>query len=209
MEDFLKLDNLLTEEEKLIRHTVRLMVDTKVIPLMSDAYEKGIFPLELIKECANMGLFGMTLPAQWGGSDASQVAYGLVSQELERGDTGLRSFVSVQSSLCMYPIYQYGSQAQKEKYLLKMATGALIGCFGLTEPNAGSDPSSMTTRAKKVPGGYRINGSKLWITNATIAEVAIVWAKIEDDSIRGFIIEKPAFKANEIKHKLILRFFYL
>ncbi len=205
MEDFLKLDNLLTEEEKLIRHTVRLMVDTKVIPLMSDAYEKGIFPLELIKECANMGLFGMTLSAQWGGSDASQVAYGLVCQELERGDTGLRSFVSVQSSLCMYPIYQYGSQAQKEKYLLKMATGALIGCFGLTEPNAGSDPSSMTTRAKKVPGGYRINGSKLWITNATIAEVAIVWAKIEDDSIRGFIIEKPAFKANEIKHKLSLR----
>lgn len=205
MEDFLKLDNLLTEEEKLIRQSVRSMVDTQVIPLMSDAYERGIFPLELIKECANMGLFGMTLPTQWGGSDASQVAYGLVCQELERGDSGLRSFVSVQSSLCMYPIYQYGSQAQKEKYLLKMAKGELIGCFGLTEANAGSDPSSMTTRAKKVAGGYRINGSKLWITNATIADLVIVWAKIEDDSIRGFIIEKPDFKANEIKHKLSLR----
>lgn len=211
MEDFLKLDALLTEEEKLVRQSVRAMVDSEVIPVMADAYEKGIFPTKLIEQCAAMGLFGMTLPPKWGGSNASQVAYGLACQELERGDSGLRSFVSVQSSLSMYPIYEYGSEAQKEQYLPKMAKGELIGCFGLTEPNAGSDPSSLTTRAQKVSGGYCINGSKLWITNATIADLAIVWAKIEDDTIRGFIVEKKSphnpsgFKSNEIKHKLSLR----
>ncbi len=206
MEDFLLLDNLLSDEEKMIRESVRKFVDSEVIPLMGDAYEKGEFPMELIKQCAGLGLFGLTLPEDYGGAGAGYVSYGLVCQELERGDSALRSFVSVQSSLCMYPIYRYGSEEQKKTYLPKMARGELIGCFGLTEPDAGSDPASMMTHAKKLKGGWILNGAKMWITNASIADLAIVWAKT-DEGIRGFIVPKETegFERPEIKKKMSLR----
>lgn len=206
-EDFLKLDDQLETEEILIRNNVRKFVDDDVIPLMPDAFEQGRFPMGLIAKIAELGLFGMTFSEQWGGSGASQVAYGLVCQELERGDSGLRSFVSVQSSLCMYPIERYGSELQKQRFLKKMTQGEIIGCFGLTEPDAGSDPASMTTKAEKVEGGWRLNGTKMWITNATIADVAIVWARISEKEYRGFIVERgfPGFEAKEIKHKMSLR----
>lgn len=207
MEDFLQLDNLLSSEEKLIRDAVRQFVASIVMPQISSAYEAGFFPKELIPELGNLGVFGMTLPAHLGGQQASEIAYGLVCQELERGDSGLRSFVSVQNSLCMYPIYAYGSETQQKHWLPKMAKGEIIGCFGLTEPDSGSDPASMKTKATKTQEGWILNGSKMWITNATLADVAIVWAKIDDGSIRGFIVEKSfaGFQANEIKHKASLR----
>lgn len=206
MEDFLLIDDLLTDEEKMIRNTVRQFVDSEVTPLMEDAYEKGHFPKQLIKRCAELGLLGITLPEVYGGSNASYVSYGLVCQEIERGDSGLRSFASVQSSLCMYPIFAYGSEEQKKRFLPAMCAGEVIGCFGLTEPDSGSDPSSMRTYAKKVAGGWQLNGSKMWITNAPFADIAIVWAKT-DDGIRGFIVEKEfkGFIRNEIKHKMSLR----
>ena len=206
-DDFLKLDQSLTTEEILIRDQVRKFVDDDVIPLMPEAFEQGYFPMELTAKLAQLGLFGITLPEEWGGSGASQVAYGLVCQELERGDSGLRSFASVQSSLCMYPIFRFGSDAQKKRFLKKMTDGEVIGCFGLTEPDTGSDPSSMKTKAEKVEGGWRLNGSKLWITNATIADLAIVWARISDTDYRGFIVEKDfeGFQTKEIKHKMSLR----
>lgn len=206
MEDFLLLDEQLTQDESLIRDTVKRYVDSQVIPIMSDAYEKAEFPRQFIKQVADLGLLGMTLPQQYGGSDASYIAYGLVCQELERGDSGLRSFVSVQSSLCMFPIFQFGTEEQKQRFLPAMSRGELIACFGLTEPNHGSDPNSMETTAKKVADGWLLNGSKLWITNAPFADLAIVWAKTKD-GIRGFIVEKqfPGFTSNEIHHKLSLR----
>lgn len=207
MEDFLRLDNLLSSEEKMIRDATRQFIEEFVTPGITVAYEEGVFPTELIPKLANLGLFGMTLPTQFGGQQASEIAYGLVCQELERGDTGLRSFVSVQNSLCMYPIYAYGSQAQQQQWLPKMAKGEVIGCFGLTEPDAGSDPASMKTTAKKVQDGWLLNGSKMWITNATLADIAIVWAKIDDKNVRGFIVEKSfeGFSTHEIKHKGSLR----
>lgn len=206
MEDFLLIDDLLSDEEKMVRETVRRFVDEDVTPKMVDAYEKGYFPQEFIERSAELGLLGITLPEQYGGSAANYVTYGLVCQELERGDSGLRSFVSVQSSLCMYPIFAYGTEQQKQKFLPKMCQGKLIGCFGLTEPDAGSDPSSMRTFAKKVDGGWQLNGSKMWITNAPVADLAIVWAKT-DEGVRGFIVEKEfkGFSRNEIKHKMSLR----
>ena len=206
MEDFMLLDEQLTEEERLIRESVRKYVTTEVTPLMVDAYETGKFPKTFIKQTAELGLLGLTLPEEYGGAGASSVSYGLVCQELERGDSGLRSFVSVQSSLCMFPIFQFGSEAQRQKYLPKMAQGELIGCFGLTEPDSGSDPAGMKTRAKKVEGGYQLNGAKMWITNAPIADLAVVWAKT-DEGIRGFIVERgfEAFSTPEIKHKMSLR----
>ena len=179
MEDLFCIDDNLSTDEKLARDSVRRFVDSDVTPIMSECYEKGIFPPTLIQKVANLGLLGMTLPEEFGGANMSQVAYGLVCQELERGDSGLRSFVSVQSSLCMYPIFAYGTLEQKKRFLPQMAKGKLIGCFGLTEPDAGSDPSSMKTHATKVDGGWKLNGSKIWITNATIADLAIVWAKDE------------------------------
>ncbi len=204
--DILYLDDLFTPEEKLIRDTVRQFVDETAIPCMPDAFETGCFPHVLIPQLAQLGLLGMTLPESYGGSNAGAVSYGLVCQELERGDSGLRSFVSVQSSLCMYPIYRFGSQAQKQKFLPAMSRGEIIGCFGLTEPDAGSDPSSMKTTAKKTAGGWEISGNKYWITNAPIADIAIVWAKTEE-GIRGFIVEKdmPGLQRREIKNKLSLR----
>lgn len=206
MEDFLLIDELLSDEEKLVRDTVRRFVDEEVTPIMLDAYEQAYFPPKLITRCAELGLLGMTLPEQYGGSNASAVMYGLACQELERGDSGLRSFVSVQSSLTIYPIFAYGSDAQKQRFLPALTKGELIGCFGLTEPDAGSDPGSMRTFAKKVKGGWRITGSKMWITNAPVADIAIVWANT-DEGIRGFIVEKgfAGFQRNEIKHKMSLR----
>lgn len=206
MEDFLLIDELLTDEEKMIRDTVREFVDKDVTPLMEAAYEQGYFPKQLIKQCAELGLLGMTLPEVYGGANAGYVSYGLVCQELERGDSGLRSFVSVQSSLCMYPIFAYGSEEQKQKFLPAMCAGDVIGCFGLTESDSGSDPASMHTYAKKVAGGWELNGSKMWITNAPFADIAIVWAKT-DNGVRGFIVEKDfqGFSRPEIKHKLSLR----
>ncbi len=206
MNDLLHLDELLSPEELLIRDSVRQFVETEVLPLLPDAFEQAHFPMHLIAKLADLGLLGMTLPEQYGGSNASAVSYGLVCQELERGDSGLRSFVSVQNSLCMYPIFQFGSDAQKQRFLPAMARGKVIGCFGLTEPDAGSDPSSMHTKAEKVTDGWVINGNKMWITNAPIADIAIVWAKTMD-GVRGFILEKdmPGFQRVEIKHKLSLR----
>jgi glutaryl-CoA dehydrogenase len=206
MQDFLLLDELLSTDEKLVRDNVRRFVDAEVIPIMEDCYEKGHFPQHLIPKIAAMGLLGMTLPEKYGGSNANYVSYGLACQELERGDSGIRSFVSVQSSLCMFPIFIYGSEQQKTHYLPAMARGEIIGCFGLTEPDSGSDPASMKTLAKKTANGWILNGSKMWITNATIADIAIVWAKTEN-GIRGFIVEKErtGFLRNEINHKLSLR----
>jgi len=206
VEDFLLLDDLLSEEEKLTRDTVRRFVDEEVTPLMCEAYDKAVFPKQFISRCAELGLLGITLPEQYGGANAGYVTYGLVCEELERGDSGLRSFVSVQSSLCMYPIFAYGTEEQKQRWLPAMCAGKVIGCFGLTEPDAGSDPASMRTFAKKVNGGWRLTGSKMWITNAPIADIAIVWAQTEQ-GIRGFIVEKEfaGFTRNEIKHKMSLR----
>ena len=206
MDDLLFLDEQLSEDEKMIRDSVARFVSQDVTPLMEEAFEQGQFPRQLIKQSADLGLLGLTLPEQYGGAEASYTAYGLVCQELERGDSGLRSFVSVQSSLCMYPIFRFGSEEQRQRFLPDMARGELIGCFGLTEPDSGSDPASMKTRAKKVDGGWILNGSKMWITNAPIADLAIVWAKT-DEGIRGFIVEKDfdGFTRTEIKHKMSLR----
>jgi len=206
VDDLLLLDAQLSEEEKLIKTSVRDYIDSKIIPHIAHNYEEALMPENLITQLGEMGLFGMTLPAQYGGADASPVAYGLACQELERGDSAIRSFVSVQSSLCMYPIYAYGTEEQKNKYLPPMSRGEIIGCFGLTEPDSGSDPSSMKTNAKKTSKGWLLNGSKMWITNATIAKIAIVWAKT-DDGIRGFIVDMKSkgVTASLIKHKMSLR----
>jgi glutaryl-CoA dehydrogenase len=207
--DFLNLESMLTDEERMIRNSVRQFVEERINPIIADCYEEARFPRELIAEFGKLGLFGVTLPEKYGCPHASNVSYGLINQELEAGDSGMRSFVSVQSSLCMYPIYAFGSEAQKLKYLPGMARGGIIGCFGLTESNSGSDPGSMRTRAKRAKDGWLINGSKAWITNGAIADIAIVWAKVEDenDQIRGFIVpaDTPGFSAPEIKHKLSLR----
>lgn len=206
MDDLLYLDAQLQDDEKMIRETVARFVKTDVIPLMPESFEQANFPHRFIKQCADLGLLGLTLPVEYGGSAASYVAYGLVCQELERGDSGLRSFVSVQSSLCMYPIFKFGDEHQRQRFLPRMAKGEMIGCFGLTEPDSGSDPSSMRTTAQKVKDGWRLNGSKMWITNASIADIAIVWAKT-DEGIRGFIVEKDfkGFKRHEITLKMSLR----
>jgi glutaryl-CoA dehydrogenase len=206
MDDLLLFENNYNEEERMVRDSVKKWVDANITSFVDEWYEDGIFPQELIPQLANMGLFGMTLPEQYGGSGASQVAYGLACQELEKGDSGLRSFVSVQSSLCMYPIFKYGNEEQKQRFLPKMAKGEYIGCFGLTEPDVGSDPGNMKTKATKCDGGWKLNGTKMWITNATIADLAIVWANTAD-GIRGFIVEKDfkGFSSQEIKHKLSLR----
>ncbi len=206
MEDFLLIDQQLTSEERLIRNNVHKFVASEITPRMAQAYEQAVFPTDLIAKIADLGLFGMTLPVQYGGSEASYVSYGLVCQELERGDSGVRSFVSVQSSLCMYPIFAFGSEEQKMRWLPAMAQGKKIGCFGLSEADSGSDPASMQTTAKQVANGWEITGSKMWITNATIADVAIVWAKTEQ-GIQGFLVEKEfaGFSTIEIKHKMSLR----
>lgn len=206
MKDYALLDAQLTETERFVRDSVRRFVDEVARPALPKAYEQGVFPTEFIRHCAELGLLGSFLPAEYGGVEANSVMYGLICQELERGDSGLRSFVSVQSSLCMYPIFRFGSDAQKQKWLLPMSQGHVIGCFGLTEPDAGSDPSSMQTTAHKTASGWRLNGTKMWITNAPIADIAIVFAKTEQ-GIRGFIVEKEreGFQAIPIKNKASLR----
>lgn len=206
MEDFIKLDNFISEDERLSRDMVRRFVDEQVLPIIGEAFEKGEYPRELTQEMAALGLFGLTLPTEYGCAGANYVSYGLVCQELERGDSALRSMMSVQSSLVMYPIFSLGSEAQKTQYLPRLAKGELIGCYGLTEADSGSDPASMKTYAKKTSGGWILNGSKLWITNAPIADIAIVWSQT-DEGIRGFILEKEfkGFSRNEIKHKMSLR----
>ncbi len=206
MDDLLFLDEQLQDDERMIRDSVARFVSNDVVPLMTEAFEHAHFPRELIQKSADLGLLGLTLPSQYGGAGASYVAYGLVCQELERGDSGLRSFVSVQSSLCMFPIYRYGTEEQKMRFLPAMATGEIIGCFGLTEPDSGSDPASMRTYAKKVDGGWILNGAKMWITNAPIADIAIVWAKTEL-GIRGFIVDTQSkgMSRPEIKLKMSLR----
>lgn len=205
--DFYNIDALLSDEEKMVRDSVRTFVNERVKPGIAEHYENGTFPMELIPEIAALGLFGVTLPEKYGCAGANSVVYGLTTQELEAGDSGLRSFVSVQSSLCMYPIYTFGSEEQRQRWLPRMAAGEAIGCFGLTEPNSGSNPASMKTRAAKVADGWVLNGSKTWITNGTLADVAIVWAKTDDDTIRGFLVEKgtPGFTAPELHHKMSLR----
>ncbi|MBL8204116.1 MAG: acyl-CoA dehydrogenase family protein [Blastocatellia bacterium] len=205
--DFFNISTLLSDEEKLAQQTVRSFVEEKVKPIIAECYEDAKFPRELIAEIADLGLFGSTLPEKYGCAGASNVIYGLTTQELEAGDSGLRSFISVQSSLCMYPIYTFGSEEQRMKWLPGMAAGKIIGCFGLTEANSGSNPAGMKTRAQKVADGWLLNGSKAWITNGTLADIAIVWAKTDDETIRGFLVEKgtPGFTAPELHHKMSLR----
>lgn len=204
--DYYNLKSLLTEEEILVQQSVREFVDDKVLPIIEEHYLKGTFPLELVKQLGELGVFGITLPQKYGCANMNNVAYGLAMQELERGDSGLRSFASVQSSLVMYPIYTFGSEEQKEKWLPQLATGNKIGCFGLTEPDYGSNPGGMVTTAKKVDGGYILNGAKMWITNGTLADVAVVWAKL-DGVVHGFLVEKEfnGFSAPEMKGKHSLR----
>ncbi len=205
--DFFRLDDLLSEEERMVRDMAREFVEREVLPIIAQAWEEGRFPMELVPKMAELGFLGPFIPEEYGGLGASYTIYGLIMQELERGDSGVRSFASVQGSLVMYPIWKFGSEEQKKKYLPKLASAELIGCFGLTEPDAGSDPGSMKTRAKRVSDGWVLNGSKMWITNAPIADVFIIWAKDDEGRVRGFIVEKgtPGLTAVEQKHKVSLR----
>ena len=212
MTDFYNLDSVLSEEERAVRDTIHSFVDEKVLPIIGDCYIEGRFPKELIPEMAELGMFGANLPEEYGCAGLNNVAYGLIMHELERGDSGVRSFASVQGALVMYPIYAFGSEEQKRHYLPKMAQGEIIGCFGLTEPDYGSNPSGMITRAVvQKDGSWVINGAKMWITNGSTAQVAIIWAKTGDDksdkSIRGFIVDTDSagFTAKDQKGKLSLR----
>jgi glutaryl-CoA dehydrogenase len=204
--DYFNIDELLTEEELLIRNTVREFVDDNVVPVIEKHARAGTFPMDLVPKMAELGLFGPTLPTKYGCAGLSSVAYGLINQELERGDSGVRSFSSVQSSLVMYPIYTYGSEEQRDYWLPRLAKGEAIGCFGLTEPDFGSNPAGMITRAVEVSDGYVLNGAKMWITNGTLADVAVVWAKL-NGKVRGFLVEKgmKGFSAPEMKGKHSLR----
>lgn len=206
MDDLLYFNQELSTEELMLKENVRKFVVNEVDPIINDCFETATFPKSLIKKIADAGFLGITLPFEFGGSQASYLSYGLLCQELERGDSAIRSFVSVQSSLCMFPIFKFGTQSQCERFLSKMAKGEIIGCFGLTEPDSGSDPKSMRTVAKKVDGGFKLSGTKLWITNATIADIAIIWAKM-DEEIHGFIVDTKSqgFSATEIAHKMSLR----
>ena len=204
--DFLDFDSVLSDEEKLARKTARQFVDERSCPSSSSTTAKGKFPVQLVPQMAELGLFGASLKG-YGCAGMSNVEYGLVTQELERGDSGLRSFVSVQSALVMYPIHAFGSDAQKDKWLPLLQQGKAIGCFGLTEPQFGSNPGAMLTRAVKKGNEYILNGEKMWITSGSLADVAVVWAKCEDDKIRGFLVEKgtPGFKAWDVHGKYSLR----
>ena len=204
--DLFDVRSLLSEEERAVQDTVARFTNERVLPIIGDAFDQGRFPKELVPEIAELGLLGSSLPEQYGGGGLNGVSYGLICQELERGDSGIRSFVSVQSSLCMYPIFAYGSEEQRMRWLPDMAAGKVIGCFGLTEPHGGSDPANMKTNAKKDGGDWVLNGSKMWITNGNVADIAIVWAQTED-GIQGFVVEKDfaGFTAQEIKHKMSLR----
>src|SRR6266567_3248798 len=231
--DFIELDSLLSDDERLVRDTARRFIEDNLVPIIEQCNRDGRFPRELVRPMADLGFFGASLKG-YGCAGMGNVEYGLVMQELERGDSGVRSFVSVQSALVMYPIYAYGSDAQKEKWLPPMARGEKLGCFGLTEPDFGSNPSGMRTRAVKSGNEYVLNGEKMWITSGSIADVAIIWAKVEDDDgllpkekaaspqsgrgktvvesfepdvIRGFLVEtdRPGFRAEDIHGKWSLR----
>ena len=205
--DFYNISDLLSEEELLIQKTAHEFVKNEFKPIINEHFEKGTFPIELATKLGELGFMGSSLPEESGGAGVSGVAYGLILQELERGDSGLRSFASVQGSLVMYPIHAYGSDDQKKKWLEGLGSGRLIGCFGLTESNFGSNPGGMATTAKKDGDDWIINGSKMWITNGTLADVALVWAKDEEGIIRGFLLEKgmKGFTSNDIHGKLSLR----
>ncbi len=187
--DFLSVQDLLSDEERLARDTVRAFVSDRVLPIIEGHFRAGTFPTQLVPEMARLGLLGSNLHG-YGCAGMNSVAYGLILQELERGDSGVRSFVSVQGSLCMYPIFAFGSESQKQRWLPAMARGEAIGCFGLTEPDAGSDPARMTTRARRSGSGFRLNGAKAWITNGSIADVAVIWARDEQEVVRGFLLER-------------------
>src|SRR4051812_2012229 len=212
MQDFFNIDSQLSSDEIAVRDSVRRFVDEKVLPIIGNAYVEGRFPKELIPEMAELGVLGANLPEEYGCAGLNNVAYGLIMQELERGDSGIRSFASVQGALAMYPIYAFGSEEQRKKYLPKMAAGETIGCFGLTEPDYGSNPSGMITMAKeRADGTWLLNGAKMWITNGSQAHISVVWAKTNGDpsdkSIRGFVVptNSKGFKAKDQKGKLSLR----
>src|SRR4051812_8038735 len=212
MLDFYNIDSQLSEEERAIRDSVRRFVDERVLPIIGQCYVEGRFPREILPEMAELGVFGANLPEEYGCAGLNNVAYGLINQELERGDSGIRSFASVQSSLAMYPIYAFGIEEQRTAWLPRMAKGEVIGCFGLTEPDYGSNPSGMITMAKeRKDGTWLLNGAKMWITNGSTAKIAVVWAKTNGDpsdkSIRGFIVptDSKGFKAKDQKGKLSLR----
>jgi glutaryl-CoA dehydrogenase len=206
--DFIEFEGLLSEDERLVRDSTRKWVEENVIPIIEQCNREGKFPRQLVKPMGELGFYGANLKG-YGCAEMSNVEYGLVMQELERGDSGLRSFVSVQSALCMYPIYAFGSDEQKQKFLPGMQKGEILGCFGLTEPMFGSNPGGMRTRAKKDGNEYVLNGEKMWITSGSIANIAIVWAKVADegDQVRGFIVEtdRPGFKADDVHGKWSLR----
>lgn len=205
-QDPLNLDSMLQEEERLLRDTAHQFCQEKLMPRVLEANRNENFDRNIMNEMGELGLLGATLPAEYGGAEVNYVAYGLIAREVERVDSGYRSAMSVQSSLVMHPIYTYGSEAQRLKYLPKLASGEWVGCFGLTEPDSGSDPGSMTTRAKPVDGGYLVTGNKMWITNSPIADVFVVWGKLEG-VIRGFVLEKgmQGLSAPKIEGKFSLR----
>ena len=205
--DYYNISDFLSDEELLIQQTAFDFVKTEFLPLINEHYEKGTFPLELISKLGDLGFLGSSLPVESGGAGVTNIAYGLILHELERGDSGLRSFASVQGALVMYPIHAFGSSEQRAKWLSDLGKGVKIGCFGLTEPNFGSNPGGMATACKKDGDDWIINGSKMWITNGSIADIAIIWAKDEEGIIRGFILEKgmKGFTSNDIHGKLSLR----
>ena len=206
-EDPLGLEAQLTEEERMIRDSVQQFCADKLQPRVRSAFQEERFDREIMDEAGALGLLGIMIPEEYGGAGLNYVAYGLIAREIERVDSGYRSAISVQNSLVAHPIYAYGTEEQRKKYLPKLATGEFIGCFGLTEPDSGSDPSSMRTRAKRVDGGFKLNGTKMWITNSPIADIAVVWAKLEDEGIHGFVVERgmDGFSTPKIEGKLSLR----
>lgn len=205
--DYYNIDDLLSEEHLLVRSSVREWVKTEVTPVIEEYAQKSECPVQFFKQMGELGALGPSIPAKYGGGGMDEIAYGLIMQEIERGDSGIRSMASVQGSLVMYPIYKYGSEEQRMKYLPQLAKGEIIGCFGLTEPDHGSNPNGMLTNIKKTDGGYILNGSKMWITNSPIADIAVVWAKNEEGKVCGVIVEKgmKGFSAPEIKSKWSLR----
>ncbi|MDR7484426.1 MAG: acyl-CoA dehydrogenase family protein [Armatimonadota bacterium] len=205
--DYFQLEDVLTEDERLVRDTVRRFVDREVLPHIGGWWLRGEFPRHLVPRLGELGVLGPTLPTDYGAAGVNHITYGLIMQELERGDSGLRSFASVQGALVMYPIYTFGSEEQRRRWLPRLARGEAVGCFGLTEHGAGSDPAAMQTRARRRPGGWELSGSKMWITNGSLADVAVVWAKDDEGEIRGFLVERgaPGFAAHEVKTKASMR----